>query len=242
MSQTVLVTGGTRGIGKACAKAFLEKGNRVIALYKNDENSALDFLKDMTGYDLKCIKCDVSDYAKTKECIENILKEYSHIDILVNNAGISYQALLCDTKREDWDKVFNVNIGSMYNTVNILYDSFVSAKWGRIINISSMWGVSGASCEVAYSASKSAVIGFTKALSKELGPSGITVNCVAPGLIDTSMNSHLTKEDIESLVECTPLCRIGKSEDVASLVLYLASEDASFITGQVINVDGGFLN
>ena len=242
MSQTVIVTGGTRGIGRACSEAFLKKGYRVIAIYNNDEISASEFSNEMQGFDLKCVKCDVSDYEKTKECFENILKEYTGIDILVNNAGVSLQKLLCDTKREEWDKIFNVNIGSMYNTVNVLYDNFIAKKYGRIINISSMWGVSGASCEVAYSASKSSVIGFTKALAKELGPSSVTVNCVAPGLIDTEMNSHLAKEDIEAIRVETPLCRIGKAEDVASLVLYLASDEASFITGQVINADGGYIS
>ena len=242
MGQTVLVTGGTRGIGRACSEAFLKKGYRVIAIYNNDETSALEFSKELAGFDLKCVKCDVSDYDLTKDTIESLLKEYSHIDVLINNAGISLQKLLCDTKREEWDRLLNVNIGSMYNTVNLLYNNFVSQKRGKIINISSMWGVSGASCEVCYSASKSAVIGFTKALAKELGPSGINVNCIAPGLIDTDMNSHLTKEDIESILSDTPLCRIGKPDDVASVALYLASEESSFITGQVINVDGGHIN
>ena len=137
--------------------------------------------------------------------------------------------------------MFDVNVGSMYNTVKCVYDYMVSRKWGRIINISSIWGISGASCEVHYSASKAAVIGFTKALAKELGPSGICVNCVAPGVIDTVMNSHLSHDDMMALCDETPLCRIGKPEEVAALVCYLASEDASFITGQVISPNGGLV-
>ena len=239
MTHTVLITGGTRGIGKACAERFLKNGYRVIAIYSSNDEAAELFAKEQKGNALEIIKCDVSDFASVKNTISSLIQKYNDIDILINNAGISEHRLLCDTTREEWDKMQNTNIGSVYNTVKCLYDHFVSRKWGRIINISSIWGITGASCEVSYSASKAAVIGFTKALAKELGPSGITVNCIAPGVIDTDMNSHLCAEDLSALCEETPLCRIGTPEEVASLAYYLASDDASFITGQVIAVDGG---
>ncbi len=239
MTHTALITGGTRGIGSSCVEKFLENGYRVIALYLADDKSAELFKQKHQGKALEIIKCDVASFTSVQETVFYILQKYKKIDVLINNAGISEHRLLCDTSREDWEKMQNTNIGSMYNTVKCLYDHFVKWKSGRIINISSIWGITGASCEVSYSASKSAVIGFTKALAKELGPSGITVNCIAPGVIDTEMNSHLSKDDLTSLCEETPLCRIGKSEEVASLAYFLSSDEASFITGQVIGVDGG---
>lgn len=239
MTRIVLITGGTRGIGKACAEKFLQNGDTVIAIYGSDDESAYDFEKEHKGKALEVIKCDVSDYASVHSTISDVIQKYKSVDILINNAGIAEHRLFCDTSREEWDKMQNTNIGSMYNTVKCLYDHLVSKKQGRIINISSIWGIRGASCEVSYSASKSSVIGFTKALAKELGPSGITVNCIAPGVIDTDMNSYLSPEDLSAICEETPLCRTGKGEEVASLAYYLASEEASFITGQVIAVDGG---
>ncbi len=239
MNRIVLITGGTRGIGRSCAEKFLKNGDTVIAIYCSDDKSANDLKERHKGEALEVIKCDAADYASIQSTISDVIQKYKSVDVLINNAGISEHRLFCDTSRDEWDKMQNTNIGSMYNTVKCLYDHFVSKKWGRIINISSIWGIMGASCEVSYSSSKAAVIGFTKALAKELGPSGITVNCIAPGVIDTEMNSHLSPEDISALCEETPLCRTGKSEEVASLAYYLASEDASFITGQVIAVDGG---
>ncbi len=239
MTRRVLITGGTRGIGKACAEKFLQNGYEVIALYASDDMSADKFARKHQGKALEIIKCDVADFISVQSTISDLTKRNKSIDVLINNAGISEHRLLCNTSRDDWEKMQNTNIGSMYNTVKCLYDHFVSRKQGRIINISSIWGITGASCEVSYSASKAAVIGFTKALAKELGPSGITVNSIAPGVIDTDMNSHLSPEDIMALCEETPLCRIGKSEEVASLAYFLASDEASFITGQVIGIDGG---
>ena len=239
MNRIVLITGGTRGIGKACAEKFLQNGDTVIAIYGSDDRCANEFKEKHKGKALEVIKCDVSDYASVQSAICDVIRKYKSVDVLINNAGIAEYRLFCDTSREEWDKMQNTNIGSMYNMVKCLYDHFVSKKFGRIINISSIWGIMGASCEVSYSASKAAVIGFTKALAKELGPSGITVNCIAPGVIDTDMNSHLSSEDISALCEETPLCRTGKPCEVASLAYYLASEDASFITGQVISIDGG---
>lgn len=241
MNYTVLVTGGTKGIGKACTEAFLAKGYSVVATYSADDESAAMLRQEHPSSKLSVIKCDAADYDAVQECFLSVAGQFGGVDILINNAGISSQKLFCDISREEWNRMFDVNVGSMYNTVKCVYDYMVSRKWGRIINISSIWGISGASCEVHYSASKAAVIGFTKALAKELGPSGICVNCVAPGVIDTAMNSHLSHDDMMALCDETPLCRIGKPEEVAALVCYLASEDASFITGQVISPNGGLV-
>ena len=239
--STVLITGGTRGIGKACTELFLEKGYKVIATYEKNEEAAKELKNKYADKNLYIKKCDVSDYEEVKNLFSEIENNYGGVDILINNAGIAQQKLFADITRDEWDKMMNVNAGAMFNTVKCVYDYMVSKKRGRIINLSSIWGMTGASCEVHYSASKAAVIGFTKALAKELGPSGVTVNCVAPGVIETEMNSHLSKEDYDSLSDETPLCRIGKPEEVASLVLYLASDEASFITGQVISPNGGMV-
>ena len=238
---TVLITGGTRGIGKACTEMFLEKGYRVVATYEKNEIKAKELENKYWDKNLIVKKCDVSDFDSVENLFTEIHNSFGGVDILINNAGIAEQKLFADIQRNEWDKMMNVNVGSVFNTVKCAYDHMVSKKWGRIINLSSIWGMTGASCEVHYSASKAAVIGFTKALAKELGPSGITVNCVAPGVIDTDMNSHLSKEDCDALADETPLCRIGKPEEVASLICYLASEDASFITGQVISPNGGMV-
>ncbi len=239
--KTVLVTGGTRGIGKACCVKFLEKGFRVIATYEKNDDEAKRFSDEYKCSDLLVLKCNMADFDQVSLLFNRIEKEYGGVDILVNNAGIAQQKMFCDISRDDWDRMFDVNVGSVYNTVKFVYNHMVSKKWGRIINLSSIWGITGASCEVHYSASKAAVIGFTKALAKELGPSGICVNCVAPGVISTNMNAHLSDEDFESLCDETPLCRLGTPEEVASTVCFLASDEASFITGQVISPNGGIV-
>ncbi|MBQ4631604.1 MAG: 3-oxoacyl-ACP reductase FabG [Clostridia bacterium] len=241
MTHTAFITGGTRGIGACIAERLLEKNINVVVTYEKNDFAAENFAKKHDGENLLVIKCDASDFESTKKAFAKAQERFGTVDILINNAGIAQQKMLCDVTREEWDTMFNVNVGSMFNTVKCAYDGMVSKKWGRIINLSSIWGISGASCEVHYSASKAAVIGFTKALAKELGPSGICVNCVAPGVIDTEMNSHLSDEDMTALEEETPLCRIGKPEDVASCVEYLASDGASFVTGQVISPNGGIV-
>lgn len=241
MNYTVLITGGTRGIGKACTIAFLKRGFNVVATYREDDAAAKALMEEAESKNLTVIKCDAADYDDVRKCYGIIAGKFGGADILINNAGISGQKMFCDISRTEWDNMMNVNVGSMFNTVKCVYDYMVRRKWGRIINVSSIWGITGASCEVHYSASKAAVIGFTKALAKELGPSCITVNCVAPGVIDTSMNSHLGKEDIAALREETPLCRTGKPEEIASLICHLASDEAAFITGQVISPNGGIV-
>ena len=170
-----------------------------------------------------------------------IKKSYKKIDVIVNNAGIGLYKLITETTIEEWEKVFNVNLTSAYLINNAFINQMINAKNGKIINVSSMWGLSGASMEVCYSASKSAIIGYTKALAKELAPSGITVNCVCPGVIDTAMNARFNNEEIEELKAQTPLGRLGKPEEVAELIYFLSGEQSNYITGQCISIDGGFI-
>lgn len=230
--KKVLITGGSRGIGEECVRCFSKKGYEVFFLYKkNDEKAAI--LEGETG--AKAIKFDVSN----SENME-ILNKIGSIDILVNNAGISQIKMFQDITEEDWDNMFNSNIKSMFLITKHFIKDMINRKYGRIINVASMWGETGASCEVHYSASKAAVIGFTKALAKELGPSGITVNCISPGFIETDMNSHLEKEDIEEICNETPLRRAGSVCDIAKAIMYIA-ENGDFITGQVIGVNGGIV-
>lgn len=237
--KTALITGGSRGIGKALVEEFNRNGYKVAFLYlksENDARSISDELNNVYSY-----KCDVSSENEIESVLSVILDEHQRIDVLVNNAGISFEGLLSDMSFDDWSNVINVNLSSVFLTCRKLIPHFVSRKCGKIINVASMWGEVGASFEVAYSASKAGVIGFTKALAKELAPSGITVNAVSPGVINTDMMNGFTEEDINALREQTPLGRIGTARDVAQAVVFLASENADFITGQTISVNGGFV-
>lgn len=240
MAQTVFITGGTRGIGRKTAELFWNNGYNVVITFEKSEKTAKEMKKEYPERFL-AIKCDVSKSEDVKMAFEICKKTFGGADILINNAGISNEKMLCDFSEEEWDRMFDVNVKGMFNTVKEAYGYMVNKKNGNIINISSIWGMVGASCEVPYSASKAAIIGFTKALAKELGPSGIRVNCVAPGVIDTDMNKVHGTDVMEELKEETPLGRIGTPEDVAKAVLFLASEDSSFITGQVISPNGGFI-
>jgi len=237
--KTALITGGSRGIGKSLVEEFNKNGYKVIFLYLKSDNEAEKITDELAN--VYAYKCDVSSESQIETVLTKIMNVHQKIDILVNNAGISYEGLLSDMTFDEWMKIINVNLSSVFLTCRKLIPHFVSRKCGKIINITSMWGEVGASCEVAYSASKAGVIGFTKALAKELAPSGITVNSVSPGVINTDMMSGFTDDDIKSLCEQTPLGRIGESADVAKTVVFLASENADFITGQTISVNGGFV-
>lgn len=243
MNKTVLITGASRGIGKAAAEAFAKAGYDIAVNYNKSEDAALSLCAELKKLSVRALpfRADVADKKAVEEMYFEIEKAFGGASVLVNNAGIAEQSLFTDITEEMWDRMFAVNVKGAYNCTQAVLPKMIHEKYGRIINISSMWGISGASCEVHYSASKAALIGFTKALAKEVGLSGITVNCVAPGVIDTEMNGKLSPETMAELKENTPLGRIGTTRDVAETVLFLASEKASFITGQVISVDGGFI-
>lgn len=243
MNQTVLITGASRGIGRAAAAAFARNGYNVAVNYCKSKEKATDLADELNGYGVMAAayQADVSDKTAVGEMFRKAEQELGRISVLVNNAGIAEQILFSDITEEKWDRMFAVNVKGTYNCTQAALPSMIHEKYGRIINVSSMWGISGASCEVHYSASKAALIGFTKALAKEVGLSGITVNCIAPGVIGTDMNSAISGEILEELKEDTPLNRIGTPEDVAAAILFLASDKASFITGQTLAVDGGFI-
>lgn len=241
--MTIAVTGASGGIGKAVARLFAQKGYNVAVCYNNGEEKALSLCEELhkEGLSAKAFKADVADSSQVKRMFAEIKNTFGAVDILVNNAGIAQQKLFTDITDEDFDRMFSVNVKGVFNCCREVIPDMVNRKKGRIINISSVWGITGASCEVHYSASKAAVIGMTKALSKELGPSGICVNCIAPGVIDTEMNSCFDDDTMDSLKEETPLMRIGTPEDVAKAVYFFSGNESSFITGQVLCADGGFI-
>jgi len=241
--KTVLITGASRGIGKATAEYFSEKGWNVLINYFASENEAFALLQNLQlkGGEADVYKADVSDRKKVEQMVEYCLNKYGTIDVLVNNAGISKQSLFSDITEREWDEVLAVNLKGVFNCCQSVLPVMLKKKSGKIINVSSIWGMVGASCEVHYSAAKAGVIGLTKALAKELGPSNIQVNCVAPGIIETDMLSKLSPGELSCLREATPLMKLGKPEDVAGCIFFLASEEADFITGQVVSPNGGFV-
>ena len=241
--KTVLITGASRGIGRAAAELFAVSGYNVAINYLSSVRAAEELQSSIIekGGTASLYRADVADKAAVDKMAAAIIAEYGSIEVLINNAGIAQQQLFTDISAEDWRRVFAVNTDGVYHCTQAVLPYMVSRKYGRIINISSVWGLTGASCEVHYSASKAAVIGLTKALAKELGPSGITVNCIAPGVIDTEMNGSLSPETVKQLQEETPLGSIGTPADIAYAALYLAGEHAGFITGQVWSINGGLV-
>ena len=233
--SVVLITGGTGAIGAALVEEF-SRTDDVAFTYLNNEEHARKLSEKFRSFP---VKMDISDKNSVQAAVESVLKEFSRIDVLVNNAGIALIKPFTDTTDEDWEKQLSVNLTGCFRVTKAVVPQMIRRKSGAVVNISSVWGVHGASCEVAYSAAKAGVIGFTKALAKELGLSGITVNAVAPGVIDSPMNSsHLNPDELAELCDETPLGRLGKASEAAAAVRSIAEN--GFITGQILGVDGGF--
>lgn len=243
MDKVAFVTGGSRGIGKEIALTLAKEGYNIAINYRN-ENEDLEIVKneiESNGVKFLGVKCDVSNFEECQNCVAKIIDTFGKIDCLVNNAGITKDNLLLRMKKEDFDSVVDINLGGTFNITKNVAPIMMKARSGRIINISSVVGLSGNAGQCNYAASKAGIIGFTKSLAKELGSRNILVNAVAPGFIKTSMTESLKEEVKEGIENGIPLKRLGEASDVAKVVKFLASEDSSYITGQVINVDGGML-
>lgn len=243
MPKNILITGASRGIGRETARLFAQQGNRVAINYNKSKEEAESLARVLTqnGCEAIAVQADISSRTEVGQMVEKIVQKWGGIDVLVNNAGIAQQKLLQDITEEDWQRMFNINVTGAFFCTQAVLPFMLKKQAGCIINVSSIWGIAGASMECHYSASKAALIGLTKALAKELGPSGIRVNCVAPGVIDTQMNAALAKETLEWLKEETPLGILGRPEDIAQTICFLASPKAGFITGQVLSPNGGFI-
>jgi len=241
--RIVLVTGSSRGIGFGIAKAFIKNGDTVILNGHKDNlqlTQAVNTLKQMGG-NCTGILSDLSDYENAKNLVEQIKQEYGFINVLVNNAGVAHFGLFTDLKPQEIQELLAVNLNTAINMSHLAIPSMVREKSGVIVNITSIWGVTGASCEVVYSTAKAGIIGLTKALSKELAPSGIRVNAIACGAFETRMNEHLNDEEKNAFMDEIPLGRFGLPDEAGDLAVFLASEKSKYLTGQVIPLDGGYL-
>ncbi len=240
MDKTVIITGASGGIGAACAEVFVKAGwNTAVCYYKNGEKA--HELAKALGEKAEAFEVNVASTESVEAMYKAVCEKFGEADALINNAGISQQKLFTDITENEWDAMLDTDLKGAFLCCKAVLPAMIRKKSGRIINISSMWGVSGASCEVHYSAAKAGLIGMTKALAKEEGPSGINVNCIAPGVIETDMMNAFSKEDKLALADETPLCRLGTPQDIAEAALFFASDKAAFITGQVLCVDGGFI-
>ena len=235
--KRVIVTGGSRGIGAGIVRAFAREGARTVFLYHTAAEAANQVAKETCATP---IRCDLSDPADAERGMRDALSILSGVDVLVNNAGICKSGLIQDLPLDDWNRLMAVDLTAVFLCTRAVVPGMIRQKSGRIVNISSIWGMTGASCEAGYSAAKAGVIGLSKALAKELGPSGITVNCVCPGVIDTDMLAGYDEETRRELAAETPLCRLGTPEDVAASVLFLCGKGGSFVTGQILSPNGGF--
>lgn len=241
--KTALITGASGGIGAASAKKLAASGYAVALHCFSGVTAASDLRNEIrsSGHDAEVFKANIASSAEVNDMVCDVLREFGHVDVLVNCAGIAEQKLFTDISDDDWDRMISTDLSGVFYTCRAVLPGMISRKYGRIINITSMWGETGGSCEVHYSAAKAGIIGLTKALAKEVGPSGITVNAISPGVIKTAMLSKFSESDLSALSDETPLGRLGTPEDVAEAVAYLASDGASFITGQVLGVNGGFV-
>ena len=233
----IIITGASRGIGREIAKNLAQKGNKVIANYNKSEEHAKSLQKESSNIDI--YKADVSKREEVKQMVDYAINKYGRIDVLINNAGISDTKLFLDVTDEDWQKLINTNLYSSFCVTQEVLPNMIHYKKGCIINISSVWGIVGASCETIYSLTKAGINGMTKALAKELGPCNIRVNAIAPGIIDTDMNKNLTRKDIDNIKEDIPLEKIGKTIDISKCVDWLIEDD--YTTGQVISINGGWV-
>ncbi|HCT64187.1 MAG TPA: 3-oxoacyl-ACP reductase [Lachnospiraceae bacterium] len=242
MRKNIIITGASRGIGAETARLFAQNGCNVIINYNKSEAEAIKLREEIIqkGGVAEIFKADVLKREEVDSMIEFCISQFGGIDILVNNAGIAKYGLFMDITEKDWDETININLKGVFNCSQSVIGHMINRKEGKIINIASIWGMVGSSCEVAYSVSKAGVIGLTKALAKELGPSNIQVNCVAPGAINTDMNVNFSKEEMKDFIDATPLMRLGKPIEIAEVVLFLA-EKADFITGQIISPNGGYV-
>lgn len=243
MNKCALITGASGGIGKAIALRLASDGFDIAACYNSDNESALQLGKEFEklGVKHKLYKADVADYKQIENIFADAAEFFGGVSVLVNNAGVAQQKLFTDISEAEFDRICAVNFKSVYNCCKFAVPHMVNQKEGKIINISSMWGVCGASCETVYSATKAAVIGFTKALAKELAPSNVQVNCVAPGAIETKMNANLSAEDKVAFANEIPMGRFGTPEEIAGVVAFLAGKDSAYVTAQVITADGGLI-
>ncbi|WP_317854055.1 elongation factor P 5-aminopentanone reductase [Chakrabartyella piscis] len=243
MQKTVLITGSSRGIGRGIAKAFGKAGYRIVLNASKSQEELLNTAKELEdlGISVLPILADVSDYVACQKMFQEIENAYGTVDVLVNNAGISHIGLFTDMRPENWQKMIAINFESVCNCCHLALPSMVRNKLGTIINISSIWGNSGASCEAVYSATKGAINAFTQALAKEYAPSGIRVNAIACGVIETQMNACFDAEERQNLADEIPMMRFGTTEEVGNVAVFLANDASSYLTGQILTLDGGFL-
>lgn len=241
--KTAIITGASRGIGRGIARCLSQNGWQVVINYSTSKNEAEMLFQEISaaGGSAEIFCADVRDAASVRRMTDFALERFGDIDLIVNNAGIQSVKLISDFSADEWHNMLDTHLTGAFNTVQAVLPTFIHKKSGKIINISSMWGQTGASCEVPYSTAKAGLIGFTKALAKELAPSGITVNCVAPGVIDTDMLKRFSEDDKALITEDIPLGRIGACKDIAQAVLYLAEASGDYITGQVLAVNGGMV-
>ncbi len=242
--KTVLITGATGGIGEAICKMLENHPEYRVVVHCNNNIEKANLIVEnirKKGMDAISYQCDIRNFEECEKMFQYIRRNFKRVDVLINNAGISYVSQFQDIKLEDWYEIFNVNVHGTYHISKLALEDMLSNKSGNIVNIASIWGIVGASMESAYSATKAAIIGLTKSLAKEYGYSNIIINAIAPGAIDTNMLGQISKEDLEYVVEDTPMQRLGKPEDIANMVEFLISEKNSFMTGQIISPNGGFV-